>query len=156
MKRLAAALGERPRLAASLFAIGGATVVLALAANVLGLAASSAFGWKKATLLIIGCDLFVAGLIVSARRTSLTDEVDGSLASLLSGAIADGVMMFAISATAVIVLFGQTKPIERLAYFLAILVIVPLSVTLAWRRERAGATGERQEGVRLFCVSAVG
>ncbi len=154
MKRLAAALGERPRLAASLFAIGGAAVVLALAANVLGLAASSAFGWKKATLLIIGCDLIVAGLIVSARRTSLTDEVDGSLTSLLSGAIADGVTMFAITAAAVIVLFGQTKPIERLGYFLAILVIVPLSVTLAWRRERAGATGERQQLLAFATLAA--
>jgi hypothetical protein len=154
MKRLAAALGERPRLTAILFAIGGIAVALALAANLLDLAASSAFGWKKATLLILGCDLIIAGLIVSARRTSLTDEVDGSLASLLSGAIADGVMMFAISAAAVVVLFGQAKPIERLGYFLATLVIVPLSVTLAWRRERTDATGECQQLLAFVTLAA--
>jgi hypothetical protein len=145
MAEVTTARSERSRLAVSLFVAGGAAVVLALAANTLGVAASSAFGWKKATLLIIGCDAIVAALIVSARRTPPTASENGDLASLVSGAIADGVMMFAISAAALIVLLGQTKPIERLGYFLAILVIVPLSVTLAWRRQRAGLTGERQQ-----------
>jgi len=156
MGRLAAALGERPRLAASLFAAGGTAVILALAANVLGVATSSAFGWKKATLLIIGCEAIVAALIVSARRTphAADTATDGDLASLLSGAIADGVMMFAISAAAVIVLFGQSKPIERLGYDLAILVVMPLSVTLAWRRQRAGATGERQQLLAFATLAA--
>jgi hypothetical protein len=152
--RLAAALGERPRLAAGLFVVGGAAVALALVASVLGLAASSAFGWKKATLLIVGCDLIVAALIVSARRVSPTDDADVDLASLLNGAIADGVILFAISAAAVIVLFGQAKPIERLGYFLAILVIVPLSVTLAWRRQQAGAAGERQQLLAFATLAA--
>lgn len=138
----------------SLFAIGAAAVALALAANALDVAASSAFGWKKATLLIAGCDLIVAALIVSARRTPPSDDTDGDIASLLSGAIADGVMMFAFSAAAVIVLFGQSKPIERLGYFLAILVIVPLSVTLAWRRQRKGATGERQQLLAFATLAA--
>ena len=145
LMRLATALGEHPRLAASLFAVGIAATVLALGANVLGLAASSAFGWKKATLLIAGCDLIVAALIVSAPPVSCTEDTDGDVTSLLSGAIADGVMLFAISAAALIALLGQTKPIERLGYFLAILVVVPLSVTLAWRRQRTGAVGERQQ-----------
>jgi hypothetical protein len=162
MGRLAAALGERPRLAASLFAAGGAAVVVALAATALGVAASSAFGWKKATLLILGCDLLIAALIVSAPRTSpvgdpraeADPDASGNTASLLSRAIADGVMLFAISAAALIVLFGQTKPIERLGYFIAILVIVPLSVTLAWRRQRAGATGERQQLLAFATLAA--
>ncbi len=154
MERLAAALGKRPRLAASLFAAGGAAVVLALAANALGVAASSAFGWKKATLLIAGCDLIVAALIASARRAARAGDTDGDFASLLSGAIADGVMMFAISAATVIVLFGQSKPIERLGYVLAILVIVPLSVTLAWRRQRAGATGEHRQLLAFATLAA--
>jgi hypothetical protein len=153
--RLATALGERSRLAASLFAIGGAAVVLALGADALGVAASSAFGWKKAVLLIVGCDLVVAGLIVSARRAPPAYDADGDLSSLLSGAIADGLMLFAISAAALIVLFGQTKPIERLGYFLAVLVIVPLSVALAWRRQRAGSTGERQQILAFATLAAV-
>ncbi len=152
---LATALGERSRLAIGLFVAGGAAVVLALAATTLGVAASSAFGWKKATLLIVGCDLIVAGLIVSARRTPPVDEdADGDLASLLSGAIADGVMMFAISAAALIALLGQTKPIERLGFFLAVLVVVPLSVTLAWRRQRAGARGQRQQLLAFATLAA--
>jgi hypothetical protein len=154
MGRLAEVLGERPRLAASLFAAGGAAVVVALAATTLGVATSSAFGWKKATLLILGFDLFIAALIVSAPRMPPDGDPDRDIASLLSRAIADGVMMFAISAAAVIVLFGQTKPIERLGYFLAILVIVPLSVTLAWRRQRIGATGERQQILAFATLAA--
>ncbi len=153
MGQLASVSRERSRLAVSLFAIGAAAVALALAANVLGIAASSAFGWKKATLLIVGCDLLIAALIVSVRHTP-TSDTNVDIASLLSGAIADGVMMFAISAAAVIVLFGQSKPIERLGYLLAILVIVPLSVTLAWRRQRAGATGERQQLLALATLAA--
>ncbi len=152
--KLAAALGDRPRLAASLFAAGGAAVILALAASVLGLAASSAFGWKKATLLVVGCDLIVAALVVSAPRASSPQDTDGDLASLLSGAIADGVMMFAISAAALIVLFGQSKPIERLGYFLAVLVVVPLSVVLAWRRYRAGSTGEHEQLLAFATLAA--
>jgi hypothetical protein len=154
MGRLATAPRMRSRLAISLFAIGAAAVALALAANVLGLAVSSAFGWKKATLLIAGCDLIVAALVVSASRTPPTDDTEGDIASLLSGAIADGVMMFAFSAAAVIVLFGQSKPIERLGYFLAILVIVPLGVTLAWRRQRKGATDERQQLLAFATLAA--
>ncbi len=154
MAKVDMTLGVRSRLAVSLFVAGGAAVVLALAANTLGVAASSAFGWKKATLLIVGCEVIVAALIVSARRAPPADDADGDLASLLSGAIADGVMMFAISAAALIALLGQTKPIERLGYFLAILVIVPLSVTLAWRRQRAGATGERQQLLAFATLAA--
>lgn len=145
---------QRSRLALGMCAAGAAAVTLALAANVLGLAASSAFGWKKSALLIGGCDLIVAALIVSVRRTASTYESDGDIASLLSRAIADGVMLFAISAAAVIVLFGQSKPIERLGYFLAILVIVPLSATLAWRRQRKGQTDEGQQLLAFATLAA--
>ena len=145
MGQIIAVTRERSKLALGLFAFGAAAVAVALGANVLGIAASSAFGWKKATLLIVGCDLIVAALVVSAHGKPPVLEGDGDTASLLSGAIADGLTMFAISAVALIVLFGQDKPIERLGFFLAILVIVPLNVTLAWRRQRAGATGSRQQ-----------
>jgi hypothetical protein len=145
MRSLSATVGMRPRLAVGLLVGGCVAVAAALAANSLGLGTSSAFGWKKATLLIAGCDLIIASLIASTPRTRLAAEADFSVAALVSGAIADGVVMFAISGAAVIVLFGQSKPIERLGYFLAIFVIVPLSVTLAWRRQRAGSTGDRQE-----------
>jgi hypothetical protein len=127
---------------------------VALAANLLGVAASSAFGWKKAALLIFGCDLMIASLILSTRRRAPAHDTTADLASLSSGAIADGVLMFAASAAALIVLFGQSKPIERLGFFFAILVIVPLGVTLAWRRQRAGLTGERQQLVSFATLAA--
>lgn len=145
---------EHSRLALGMSAAGGAAVALALAANVLGLGVSSGFGWKKSALLIAGCDLIVASLIVDARRTVPADDGDRDIASLLSRAIADGVMLFAISAAAVIVLFGQSKPIERLGYFLAIFVIVPLVTTLAWRRWRRGETGEDQQLLAFATLAA--
>ena len=154
MTRPSEAIGAHLRLAAGLFVAGFAAVAVALVANSVGVAASSAFGWKKATLLIVGCDLIIASLIVSARPAGRDSGGDFNLAALLSGAIADGVMMFAISAAAVIVLFGQSKPIERLGYFLAILVIVPLSVTLAWRRQRAGVDAQRQQVVAFATLVA--
>ncbi len=144
MRSPTATLTERPRLVGGIFVAGTGAVAVALVANVLGLAASSAFGWKKATLLIVGCDLLIAALVMGTRRTPAVEATDEDMGSLLVGAIADGVMMFVIAAAAVIVLFGQSKPIERLGFFLAILVVVPLSVTLAWRRQRMSVTGKRQ------------
>ncbi len=79
---------------------------------------------------------------------------DGDLAVLLSGAVAEGVTMFAISAAAVIAVFGQSKPVERLGYFLAALVVVPLSVTLAWRRQRAGSGGGRRQTLAAATLAA--
>jgi hypothetical protein len=154
MTQLAAASRARSRLAASLFVAGLVAVALALVATSLGVAASTAFGWKKATLLIAGCDMIVASLVVSARHRWPEDGGDFDVAALLSGAIADGVMTFAISAAAIIVLFDQSKSIERLGYFLALLVIVPLSVTLAWRRHRAGVSPERQQLVAFAMLIA--
>ncbi len=141
--RLRPLLGDRPKLAAGLFLAGGLAVALALAANRLGIAASRGFGVKKAALLIVGCDLIVAGLVASASQVPRRRDDEVDLVALLSSAIADGVLLFALSACSVIVLFGQSKPIERLGYFLTILVVVPLVVTLAWRRQRAGALSDR-------------
>ncbi len=80
--------------------------------------------------------------------------VGGDLASLLCGAIADGVMLLAIGAAAVIVLFGQSKPTELLSYLLAILVVAPLSVVLAWRRWRPDATDEHQQIIAFATLAA--
>jgi hypothetical protein len=154
MRSPTATLTERPKLAAAMLAAGVAAVVVALAANVLGLAASSAFGWKKATLLVVGCDLLIAALVVSTRRIPPAEDADEDVTSLVLGAIADGVMTFAIAASAAIVLFGQSKPIERLGFFLAILVVVPLSATLAWRRQRVGMTEERQRLVAFATLAS--
>lgn len=154
MSRLTATYGVRPRLAVSLFLAGCVAVAVALAANVLGLGASSAFGWKKATLLIAGCDLMIASLILTTLRKGPPDDETVDLAALLTGAIADGLLMFAISAAALIVLFGQSKPIERLGFFFAVLVIVPLGVTLAWRRGRTRSRGERAQLVAFWTLAA--
>jgi len=147
-----------------LYAAGVAAVVLAL-----GIAASSGLGLPEAALLVAGCDLLVVALATGARRVSPTGArpvsptnacsvsptgaAGSGLTALLSGAIADGVMLFAMGAAALIVVFGQSKPIERLGYFLAILVLVPLCVTLAWRRRRT-STDERQRFVAFASLAA--
>jgi hypothetical protein len=152
MRGSAPVAGARFGVAEGLYATGALAATLALALTVLGV--SPAFGLKQATLLIAGCDLIILAMIVSARRTPPAGHADGEFASLLSAAIADGVMSFAIAAAALIVLFGQSKPIERLGYFFAILVVVPLSVTLAWRRQRAGSTGERRQLLACATLAA--
>jgi hypothetical protein len=133
-----------------LFAAGAAAVALALVLA----ATAGKLELPAEVLLILGLDLLVAALVADARRMPFAGAVDADLTSLLSGAIADGVMMFAISAAAVIAVFGQSKPIERLGYFLAILVLVPLCVTLAWRRQRTGATAERQRFVAFATLAS--
>ncbi len=77
-----------------------------------------------------------------------------ALAPLLCGAIADGVMLLAITAAGLVALLGQSEPVERDGYYLAILVIVPLSVVLAWRRKRAGATEGRRQFQALATLAA--
>lgn len=133
------------RIVPGLLGSGAVAVSLALAAGRLGFAGSSGFDWKRAALLIAGCDLIVAALVADAQTASSTTDTDANLASLLSGAIADGVMLFAINAVTLLVLFGNGKSIERLGYCLAVLVVVPLCVTLAWRRQRAGLPDGRQQ-----------
>ena len=81
-------------------------------------------------------------------------EVEGDLAPLLCGAIADGVMLLAITAAGLIALFGQSKPVERAGFLLAILAVVPLSVLLAWRRGRVGMTNERQRFLAVATLAA--
>jgi hypothetical protein len=57
-----------------------------------------------------------------------------SLETFLAHALTEAVFGFALLCTIVIVLFGQSKPVERLGYVLAALVVVPASLGLAWRR----------------------
>jgi len=125
-----------------------------LSASLLGLAAFSAPSLGGAVLLIAGCEVIVAAMVARTHRSTPARDAGASLTSLLSGGIADGVMMFAISSTAVIALFGNSKPVERFGYFVAILVLVPLCVTLAWRRQRKGWTEERQLFVALATLAA--
>jgi hypothetical protein len=134
-----------------LYAAGATAATLAL-----GLAAlAGGLDLPAEILLIVGLDLLVAALATATMRMPLTGRTEADLTSLLSGAIADGVMAFAISAAAVIAVFGQSKPIERLGYFLAILVLVPLCVTLAWRRQRAGSPGECQRFVAFATLASI-
>ena len=132
-------LGERPRLAASLFAAG----ILAIAAAV-GIAASSAIHLTSTVLLIAGCELGIAGMVVSAKRVAVPAL---SLETFLANSLAEAVFGVAFVCTVVIVLFGQSKSTERLGYTLAAVVVVPASLVLAWRRkgaperERRGPSG---------------
>jgi hypothetical protein len=127
-----------------LLAVGAVATATAIAADAAAHRALAGFGWSEAALLIAGCESFVAALIVSGRRISPAAGETGSLVWLLSGATADAVMTFAIGATAIVALLGNTKAAERLGYILALLVLVPLCAALAWRRRRAGFSDRRQ------------
>lgn len=59
-----------------------------------------------------------------------------SLDTFLAHSLAEAVFGVALVCTVVIVLFGQTKPTERLGYVLAVLVVVPASLMVGWRRSR--------------------
>jgi hypothetical protein len=130
---------RRQTLSRGLVLLGAGAMTLALANYQLHVA-KPAFGWVEASLLIVGSDLAVAGLVVSELRKDPPIEAGEDLGSMLLGAVADGLMLLVIWAALAIVLFGQSKAIERLDYFFAILVVVPLSVALGWRRRRLGAT----------------
>jgi hypothetical protein len=122
-------LGKQPRLAAGLFAAG----ILAIAAAV-GVGASSAIQLPGTVLLIAGCELVIAGMVVSAKRVAVPAL---SLETFLANSLAEAVFGLAFVCTVVIVLFGQSKSTERLGYALAAVVVVPASLVLAWRRNRA-------------------
>ena len=135
----------RRRPVAALCAAGGLAIVLALAAGPLGLGASPEFGLKSAALFIVGADLLIAALVLDGLRPNASRRTETGSVALLGSAVADAVVAYAVTATGLIVLFGQSKPIERTGYFAAALVVVPLSVALAWRRDRIGVDGGRTE-----------
>lgn len=93
---------------------GTAAVTLALTANALGLAASPAPGVYRSVLLLAGCVLLVGALAISSSRVPQHATTGTDITSLFSCAIADGVMLYAITTTVLIAAYGNTKPIERL------------------------------------------
>jgi hypothetical protein len=143
-------LGEQPRLAAGLFAAG----ILAIAAAV-GIGASSAIRLTSSVLLIAGCELVIAGMVVSAKGVALPTL---SLETFLAHSLAEAVFGVAFVCTVVIVLFGQSKSTERLGYALAAVVVVPASLVLAWRRNRtpdSENSGPSRAVVTLAVTAAV-
>lgn len=138
-----------------LVATGALAIAFGLGLDAAGLAGSRRFDFTVTPLVIAGCDLAVAGLVLDTYRISPGTDVRVSLTSLLSGAITDGVLMFAISAAGLIVLFGNSKPVERLGYAIALFVIVPLCATLAWRRQLEGSTDARSPFVMLATQAAI-
>jgi hypothetical protein len=77
-----------------------------------------------------------------AGPTAADDTDAARLETFLARSLAEAVFGVALVCTAVIVLFGQSKPTERLGYFVSALVVVPASLTVAWRRTRAGRADE--------------
>ena len=63
--------------------------------------------------------------------------------SFLLGAVAEAVFGAAFVCTAMVVLFGQSKPVEQVGYFLVVLLVVPASLALATRRSRRHDARER-------------
>jgi len=146
---------SRRRIATGLFALGAAVVLVALATDLSGITVSALA--REASLLLTGCDLLLAGLVVSPHH-EVADAIESTdTASLLSAAIADGLMMCVATGAAVLVLFGASKPIEPaelVGYLLGFLVVVPLTVTIVWRRWRAGRIREPQRLEALAVMSA--
>ena len=152
MRSHPAALRGHP--VAGLTATGVLTIVVAFAFDAAGFGSTSGVNVATAFLLIAGCDLLVAALVSSTLRISPAAEVNDDLTPLLSDAIGNGVMLFALSGATVIVIFGNSKSTERLGYCLELLVLVPLCVTLAWRRRRQGGPSERQVFIAVASLAA--
>lgn len=124
--------GKRAHLTAGLVAVGALAVVCACA-----LWRSAAPTTPQSVLVIAGCELAIVGLLIATPRgaRSRTD-----LATFISGCLAEAVFGVAFAVAAVIVVFGQSKPSERLGYFVTALVVVPASVALSRRRLGSGET----------------
>jgi hypothetical protein len=88
----------------------------------------------------------------AANRTGA--NLEPSLETFLAHSLAEAVFGVAFVCTVVIVLFGQTQPIERLGYALAALVVVPASLALAWCRSRA-PEGEQRGPAGAFVLLAL-
>lgn len=129
MRSRSAALRGAP--AGALAATGALTILVAFAVDAVGFGSASGVNVATAFLLIAGCDLLIAAFVSSALRISPAVDVNDDLTPLLSDAIGSGVMLFALSDVTAIRIFGNAKSTERLGYCLAILVLVPLCVTLA-------------------------
>jgi hypothetical protein len=130
----------RQHLAGILTGAGAAALAISVV-----VASSGGLRWETATTLLVGCDLMVAALAVNTHRLQPSSETNVSLA--LYRAIADGLLTFALSAATIVVLFGNSKPVERLGYLIAVLVLIPLSATLTCRRLRARSPDELQRFV---------
>jgi hypothetical protein len=76
------------------------------------------------------------------------------LETFLVRALAEAVFGAAFVCAAVVALFGQSKPTERLGYFLVALVVVPASLALAARGSRNRPTHERDSAVIQLALTA--
>jgi hypothetical protein len=87
------------------------------------------------------------------RATRTGAGLEPNLETFLAYSLAEAVFGVAFVCTVVIVLFGQTKPIERLGYVLAALVVVPASLALAWRRSRTPEVQQRGSSGALVMLA---
>jgi hypothetical protein len=113
-----------------------------LAAGVLLVAAGLTVGdtasvtTRRATLLILGCELLIAALLI-APRGPRSHKLD--VPSFIGRCVAETAFGAALVSSVVIVCFGDSKPVERLGYFAIALVVVPASVVLSRRRSARDA-----------------
>jgi hypothetical protein len=81
-----------------------------------------------------------------------------NLETFLTRVLAEAVFGTAFVCAAVVVLFGQSKPTERLGYFLVALVVVPASLALSARGSHNGPAGDRDSTgavIQLALTAAV-
>jgi hypothetical protein len=121
------ARGKRPRVAMRLMLAAGMLVVAA------GLTAgdTASVTTRRATVLILGCELLIAALLIAPGRPR-SHKLD--FPSFIGRCVAETAFGAAIVSAVVIVCFGDSKPVERLGYFAIALVVVPASVVLSRRR----------------------
>jgi hypothetical protein len=116
--------------------------------------------WRSATpttahsvLLILGCELVIGGLIAGTPRRAAVEDVT----AFVSRCLVEAVFCSAFAYSAVIFVFSQSKPSERLGYFLTALVVVPISVVLSHRVPNApeDLRRYRSESVILLALTAL-
>lgn len=135
---------ERRRpLAWGLLAIG---VVLVAGACLWGSATPTT---ARSALLILGCDVIIAGLWLDAPAV-VAGSAPGPLAI---SCVAETVFWAVFADAALLLVFGNSQPVARLGYFATLLVVVPAGVVLAWRRSAAGPSDGARSLTLLLLVA---
>ena len=144
--------GERRHLAYALVAVGTLVIVAVCA-----LWHAESPTTPHSVLLIVGCELAIAGLGIRARTPALAG---GDLRTFIARCLAESLFGAALAFAAITFIFDQTKSADRLGYFLGALVVVPGSVVLSYRLSDAAdadaRSGSEPAILLLLTAAAIG
>jgi hypothetical protein len=120
-------LEKRARLTVgSMLAAGALIVALSLTVG-----DTATVSTRRAVVLILGCELLTAALLI-APGSRMTSDLD--VPAFISRCVAETAFGAAIVIAGAIVRFGDSKPVERFGYVAIALVVVPASVVVSRRR----------------------